>query len=105
MTSYERGQIIGAAKCSVKRKTISSQLSVLRRTVRTTLFKESLRKNGELQPRSGRLQIYSERDKRLILQVVRQFPKFTYQQVCAFTGLKLSPSTLKRILQKHYITT
>ena len=78
LTPYERGQIISAAKCGVKRKTISSQLSVPRRTVRTTLSRESLRKNGELQPRSGRLQIYSERDKRLVLQVVRQFPKFTY---------------------------
>ena len=105
LTLYERGQIIGVAKCSVKQKTISTQLLVLRHTVRTTISRESLRKNGASQPRLGRPQTYSKHDERLLLQVVRQFPKYTYTQLRAFTGLKLSTSTLKRILRKHYITT
>jgi hypothetical protein len=94
LTLYERGQIIGAAKCSVKPSAICTELSLSRRTVQTTIDSEPLRKNGASQPQSGRPRTYSERDERLLLRVVRQFPKYTYAQLRAFTGLKLCNSTL-----------
>jgi len=94
LTPYERGQIIGAAKCGVKPSAICIELSLSRCTVRTTINSKPLRKNGESQPRSGRPRTYSERDERLLLRVVRQFPKCTYAQLRAFTGLKLCNFTL-----------
>ena len=105
LTPYERGQVIGAAKCGVKPNAISTELSLSRWTVRTTLSREPLRKDGASQPQSGRPRTYSERDERLLLRVVHQFPKFTYAQLRAFTGLKLCTSTLKSILRRHHITT
>jgi transposase len=105
LTPYERGQIISAAKCGVKPGAISTELSLSRRTVRTTISSEPLRKNSASQPRSGRPRTYSEHDERLFLRVVRQFPKYTYAQLRAFTGLKLCNSTLQHILRRHYITT
>jgi hypothetical protein len=44
LTPYEQGQIIGAAKCSIKPSAISTKLSLSRCTVRTTLSREPLAK-------------------------------------------------------------
>ena len=50
LTPYERAEIIGAAKCGVNPSAISARLSLSRRTVRSTLSREPLRKNGVSQP-------------------------------------------------------
>ena len=98
LTPYERAQIIGAAKCGVNPSTISARLLHSRRTVRSTLSLESLRSNGKSQPRSGRPKKYSKYDERLLVCIVHQFPKFTYTQLRAFTGLKLCDNTIRTIL-------
>jgi hypothetical protein len=50
LTPYERGRIIGAAKCSVKPSAINTKLLLLRCTVKTTIDFEPLCKNSALQP-------------------------------------------------------
>ena len=46
LTAYERAEMVGAAKCSVKALRIGKELSYSRRTIRTTFSRARLRKNG-----------------------------------------------------------
>jgi hypothetical protein len=74
LTPYERGQIIGATKCSVDPSKISEDLNVPKSTVRSTLLRVPLRKHVASRPRSGRPKTYMDCEERLLLRVVRQFP-------------------------------
>jgi transposase len=105
LSPYIRAQIIGASKCGVNPTQISKQLSIPRSTVQSTLDRDELRNNHTSLPRSGRPRLSSKQDERLLLRVVRQFPKYTYKQLRAFTGLKISTFTIRRILRRHHITT
>ena len=100
-----RAQIIGAAKCGVSQSAISRQLSIPRSTVQYTLAKDQLRNNHKSLPRAGRPRLSSIHTERLLLRTVRRFPKYTYKQLRAFSGLQISTSTIKRILRRYHITT
>jgi hypothetical protein len=90
LDQFTRGQIVGAAKCGLALRAISRQLSIPYTTIQRTVSQEQLRNNGTSLPRSGRPKKSSKQDERLLLRVVRRFPKYTYQQLLAFTGLKIS---------------
>jgi transposase len=102
---FTRGQIIGASKCGISTSAIGKRLSIPRTTVRDTLSLNQLRNNGESLPRAGRPRLTSKQDERLLLRIVRRFPKYTYQQLKAFSRLKISISTMRCILKRHHILT
>jgi transposase len=104
LNPYERGQIIGASLCGLSVRAISKHLSIPRSTIQSTLSLDRSRNNGASQPRAGRPKLTSAQDERLLLRIVRRFPKYTYKQLLAFTGLKISESTVKRILRRYHIT-
>jgi transposase len=104
LTPIERAEIIGASKCGVRPGKIAKDLLVPRTTVYTTIDRAPQRDNHKTRVRSGRPREYTRYRKRILLRVVRQFPKYTYKQLWAFSGLKMHDSTMRRILQRHYIT-
>ncbi len=73
-------------------------------TVATTLQLNTLRKNGETRPRSGRPPILTRGDKRLILRIIQRNPKLTYAALKIETGLTVSKSTLYRMFKDEGIS-
>jgi hypothetical protein len=104
LSPYTRGQIIGYHKAGAAPLEIALSLNEQPRTILTTIHKESLRNEGESQPRTPRGKSYTDTDVRHILRVVRAEPKSTYAQVKLACGLTCSTSTLKRILKEYGIT-
>jgi hypothetical protein len=75
---FTHGQIVGEAKCGLALRTISRQLSIPYTTIQRTVSQEQLRNNSTSLLRSGRPKKSSKQNERLLLRVVRRFPKYTY---------------------------
>jgi transposase len=100
---HERGKVIGASIAGATPGRISTLLNIPDQTVRDTISQDILRDDHKSKPRTGRPKCYTERDERMLLRHVRQFPKQTYAQVMNETQLGFSRSTVRRILQDHGI--
>ena len=73
-------------------------------TVKDTINNSKSRNQGESAPRSGRPKVYTDRDERAILRLVRLNPKWTYRRLVAELECKPSRSIVTRILKKYNIT-
>jgi len=95
LTPIQRAEIIGASKCSVKPAQIAKDLSVPRTTIYTTIGRALQRNNYTTCTQTSRTREYTRYHERILLRVVRQFPKYTYKQLRAFSGLKMHASTIR----------
>lgn len=83
---------------------IAEDKDLLKRTINKRIHhfvKEGTYKNNL---RSGRPRKYSDRDKRLVLRIIRNELALTYAELKKQTNLNLSHETLRRILTTNGIT-
>jgi hypothetical protein len=69
--------------------------------VRGSITQDSQRPEGKSALHSGCPLTYTIRDKRLMLQNLRLFPKSTFNDRQLKSNVKISNSTIKRLAQKH----
>lgn len=100
---YQRGMLAAARAMGHRTTWISKQLHTPESSIRTTLSRAPLRNEGRSQLRSGRPKVLSDQDQRHILRIVRNNPKFTYQEVREATGVTCCARTLSRFLDTYNI--
>jgi len=105
LSLYTRGQIIGAFDFGGKIASIAKQYSIPDSTVRNTIKNTQNQPHSTSLPKSGRPIKSSIQDERSILRFVRSNPKTKYSAIKSECGLKISYSSIKRILRKHRVQT
>ena len=78
LTPYERGCIIGARITDMSPREIELVIKHSRGAIRGIIALEILRSNRASLSRRGRLIVYNERDRRIILRNIRSFLKLTF---------------------------
>ena len=103
LTPLERAKIHGAHLVGASLGAITEALNHARSTVQSTIELLDKRVDYSSQPRSGRPKTYGSRTKRKILRLARQNPKWTYRKLLEQIGIKISKSTVVRILNEEGI--
>ena len=103
LTPYLRGKIEGAYEGEATPTDISDRYVLPVSTITTTISRASTKVDGESQPRCGRPKVISEREERLILRLIRRFPKKTYDALRRENGIIASVRTIRRFLKTHGI--
>jgi hypothetical protein len=98
LSSYQRGQIVGACKVGSSPKEIEDELGHSQGAVRRTLESIHICDEGYTLPRSGTLLKYTSRARRRILQCLRSHPKMSYKKRRETTGLKMSDSYIRELV-------
>lgn len=96
---YTRGKIISKAEEGKFLTQITRDLKIPDSTVRDTINKAHLRTNGKSNPCLGRLDKYSERFKRKLINFVRKKPKSSMAKIRKHIGVKISNRVIVRILE------
>ena len=96
---YARGIIKGKTTAGQTPTQIAADLKLSRRTIRTTLARDTERDQGTTKPRSGRPKSFTLRDERTILRMARIDPKQTYRDLIEKSGVDCSRKTVYRILR------
>ena len=98
LSNATRSEIHARACAGESYGAIARSKSLPRSTVSTTVKTVNTRRSVESKARIGRPPVHSDRDRRRILQHVRQHPMCTYDNLKRETGLDFSRSTYRRIL-------
>ena len=72
-------------------------------TIRAVVRRVNTRRTTANAPQSGRPRITNDRDRRRIIQLVRQNPLWTYSKLQYESGLQISRSTFQRVLKENGI--
>ena len=103
LSPWLRGSIQTWAAIGLGTAEIAQKTFLTPETVKSTLLRNQRRREGITLPRSGRPQKLSACDQRTLLRFIRKYPKLTYEQVLAETGLSVSKKTVHRILKEEDI--
>src|SRR2546423_563699 len=103
LSPWLRGSIQTWAVTSLGAAEIARKTFLIPTTVKSTLLRNLQRHKGTTLSRSGRPQILSYRDRRVLLRFVRKCPKLTYDQIISETGLDVYEKTVYRILREEGI--
>jgi transposase len=101
LTPYQRRRISALCDAGLSPREIELQEKQSRGAVRSTLRLQDINTDRTSQPRSGRPSLYNIRDQRTMLQHMRKYPKSTFQERRKETGLKMSNSTIKRLVREN----
>jgi hypothetical protein len=91
-------------KAGAKYNEIEIDLDISTSALQSIFTKEQLRPESIAQSRSSRPIIYSEADKRNLLQHICLNPKHTYKEVWVAYNFPGKRDTIKRILKQYVIT-
>ena len=100
---YTRGLIVADSQNGVTVAESARTRGVPANTIRNTLLATPLRNKGVSLPRSGRPKLYDNRDERALLWLMRNNPRWTYDKLISESSVKVSKSTIKRVMKKHGI--
>jgi hypothetical protein len=104
LSAYVRGTIVAASQFGIKTCVISETYKIPPSTIESTVSLNSLRVDGESQPRSGRPKTYDIRDERHIIRYVRLYLKCTYADIRRACAITLCNNTLQAILNNYGIS-
>jgi hypothetical protein len=99
LSPFMRGQVVAAKRFGHRPAEIATVLNLPDSTVRTTIIRASQRPNGKSKKGRGRHKSYTTRDERNLLRHIRLNPKDTYAAVRQATSLKISRTTIKKIMK------
>ena len=103
LSPWLRGSIQTWAATGLGAAEIARKTFLTPTTVKSTLLCNPQRHEGTTLSRSGRPQILSHRNRRVLLRLVRKYPKLTYDQIISETGLDVCKKTVYRILREEEI--
>jgi len=103
LTPHLRGRILGMKESGKTDRQIAEAVHLKVSTVKPTLRCLILQPEGISQPRSGRPHITDARTNRRLLFIVKRNPDATYPKIREDLGVKLSDSTIYRILQNFHM--
>src|SRR5947207_2145920 len=103
LSPWLRGSIQTWAATGLGAAEIARKTFLTPTTVKSTLLRNPQRHEGTTLSRSGRPQILSHRDRRVLLRLIRKCPKLTYDQIISETGLDVCKKTVYRILREEGI--
>ena len=106
MTPCQRAMIIGARIAGASYRTIAKTFDLPVTTVRYTIKLADKRDEQVSQPRSGRPEISSSRDKRQILRLTRSNTDWSYAKLLRElheSDIKIGKATVVRLLHKESI--
>src|SRR5207248_9850984 len=96
LSPWLRGSIQTWAATSLGAAEIARKTFLTPTTVKSTLLRNPQRHEKTTLSHSGRPQILSHRDQKILLRLVRKYPKPTYNQIISKTGLKVYQKTVYR---------
>jgi len=99
LTPFEKGQILQASRDGYSAHQIAQDFDREPSTITRWLKKASSQPQGQSLPRTGRPKSWSVRDQRRITRLIRQHPFWSYKRVKRELRLKLSVTTIHRIIQ------
>jgi transposase len=99
LTPYERGQIVQAARDGQSSRQIAKSWNRDQSTISRTVRNASQRTQGHSLPRSGRPRCWSAREQRRIVRLIRRKPFWSYKRIQRELRLKISVTTIHRIIQ------
>lgn len=85
-------------------KDTSKIIKVPAATVRSTVRRNQQRVNGQSNSRSGRPHKLSDREKRVILHIIRRHPTITFTVLAREAGVSIHKTTISRILNEEDIS-
>ena len=100
---YVQGRIVKACDGGMKVLAIMAKFQVSRAVVRHTLEMAVHCTDGVSLAKPGRPIKYTAADYRLLLRIIRAYPKYSHQKLRNETGLIFCNSTIDRELAKHHI--
>ena len=101
LTPEQRGKIIGAREAGSTYAEITARYGVSKSIISYTINQAQNRNNGKSKLRSGRPCKLNTRTIRRIKHFINVFPRATYTEVKAGTGVTCSNKTIYRVL-RHY---
>lgn len=75
-----------------------------RSTVYRTIKRFSERNNFESRPKKGRPGALDAHEERQLIHLARRFPKVSRRALAHLDGMRVSTSTVKRIMRRHHLT-
>jgi transposase len=96
LDDFERGEICGMHKAGKKPQEISNALGIPRTTIQNVLKNPRPVRSA----RTGRPLLYTERDQRHILQIIKKTPNIIYAKLVEELSLIISPRTVRRMLYR-----
>ena len=103
LSSTQRDSIVAAFDAGLSKLEISGRYDISFNTVKKAIQRSRVQVDATATPRRGRPQSYSDRDERRLLRTIKTSPKTPYRILKRQTNIKLSTSTIQRILKKYNI--
>ncbi|KAH7317234.1 hypothetical protein BKA65DRAFT_483480 [Rhexocercosporidium sp. MPI-PUGE-AT-0058] len=99
LSPYLQGKIIRKAEEGKKPAQIAKELQIADSTVRDTLKLDLVRNKGASQARLSRLEKYSVRFKRVIVNLIRKELKSSFAKIRKHLASKVNDKVIRRILE------
>lgn len=103
LSSEARATIIASIDAKISPTKVAEQIGCSRRTVYNTISRWRDQHNNESRPRVGRPKVLNRREKRTLLRLLRTRPRASYEDICAYAGVKIHRSTLYRLAKANHI--
>ena len=104
LTAHIRGFIEGMKAGGASGRKFAGVVSCAESTIRATIEKSSERDEGKSVHRIGRPKVYSKRQERHVIRIVRLHPKISWKDILERTGVAISKRILSRLLSIYNIT-
>lgn len=108
LNDFARGEIAALKRIGLRISEITREVNRPWQTVKNVIARLKGDPQATPRPHPGAPEKASDRDKRAILRVVRGNPKLSARMVVAESGVKVSESTIRRILKrcglKHWLS-
>ena len=79
---------------------VARAFKISRGTVYNTIKRFQQHNSFESRPRTGRPRSLSTREERYLVQIARRFPRVSWQALVHLDGIRISLSTIKRIMRR-----
>ena len=103
LSPHIRSVIIGMHIAGQNPSQIARILHLPRRTIRDQIRLFPLRHANQSLPRPGQPRVYTDRDERRIIRLIRRESKIQWRCLKLTTNIDISLRTFKRLLKKHHI--
>ena len=101
LSPFARAAICGAVAAGASQAAVARAFGLSRHAVQATLQRFATTHTFVSQPKSGRPEVLTHREKRYIIQLTKRFPRLTVSLLTNTLDTRVSPSTVRRHLRQQ----
>lgn len=95
-----RAAVLGSISAGQSPTAVAQSFKISRMTVYRTIKRFQQRNDFKSRPRTGRPRSLGTREERYIARIIRRFPKISWRALVHTDGIRVSRSTIQRILRR-----